>query len=678
MEETMLRKICVLTGVAVLTAGTILQSFSQEPENSSADKTLAPYFCIDKDGGSSVETFPLASTDVATVVNGTIAEVTITQTYKNNGAIPISGSYVFPLSTRAAVHAMTMRIGDNVVTAKVKEKTIAKQEFEKAKEEGKSATLLEQQRPNVFTMSVSNIMPGDLVRVELKYTEFLVPEAGTYEFVFPTVVGPRYSNQSESTANESDKFVKSPYLHKNIQSKAAFSFNAILSTGIPIDEVACTSHKVVLTWNNDVRVNIRLDNSETDGGNRDLILRYRLRGKEIQSGLLLYEDKDEKFFQITVQPPKRVSSAAILPREYVFVVDVSGSMNGFPLNVSKQLLHDLISDLKPEDLINVVLFAGTSNILSENSLPATTENLKKAINFIDQTNGGGGTELAAGLERAYALPTSKRYSRNLVVVTDGFISAEREAFSLVRKKLGDANVFAFGIGSSVNRYLIEGLAKAGLGEPFVVTEPGEASQVASRFREYITSPLLTDIKVAGEGVTIYDVQPQNVPDLLADRPIVIFGKYQGTSQGSFVITGRGGNGNFRKEFSLENVAPSVDCSALRYLWARTAIANIDDYSDSYNSEENIREITRLGLTYNLLTQYTSFIAVLEEVRNPDGNSKNVSQPLPLPQGVSEIAIGGGNKVPEPGLMEMVLLTMACMAAGVILRNRKICSRAGAK
>lgn len=674
----MLRKICVLTGVAVLTAGTILQSFSQEPENSSSDKTLAPYFCIDKEGGSSVEKFPLASTDVATVVNGTIAEVTITQTYKNNGAVPINGSYIFPLSTRAAVHAMTMRIGDNVVSAKVKEKTIAKQEFEKAKEEGKSATLLEQQRPNVFTMNVSNIMPGDIVRVELKYTEFLTPEAGTYEFVFPTVVGPRYSSQSESAASESDKFVKSPYLHKDVQSRATFSFNAIVSTGIPIDEVACTSHKVILSWNNDVRVNVSLDNSETNGGDKDLIIRYRLRGKEIQSGLLLYEDKDEKFFQITVQPPERVATAAVLPREYVFVVDVSGSMDGFPLEVSKKLLRDLISHLKSDDLINVVLFAGTSDILSENSIPATPENLKKAINFIDETNGGGGTELAAGLERAYALPTSKRYSRNLVVVTDGFISAEREAFSLVRKKLGDANVFAFGIGSSVNRYLIEGLAKAGLGEPFIVTESGEAQQVASRFREYITSPLLTDIKVTAEGVTIYDIQPQNVPDLLADRPIVIFGKYKGASQGSFVVTGRGGNGNFRKEFSLESVAPSVDCSALRYLWARTAIANINDYAESTVPEESIHEITRLGLTYNLLTQYTSFIAVLEEVRNSNGVADDVSQPLPLPQGVSEIAVGGGNKVPEPGLLEITFVTMVSIAAGMIIRRKKIFSSIGIK
>jgi Ca-activated chloride channel family protein len=668
----------VLTGVAVLTAGTIFLSFSQESENSSADKTLAPYFSIEKEGGSSVETFPLASTDVTTLVNGTIAEVTITQTYKNNGSVPINGTYVFPLSTRAAVHAMTMRIGDHVVTAKVKEKIIAKQEFETAKAEGKSASLLEQQRPNVFTMNVSNIMPGDIFRVELKYTEFLIPESGTYGFVFPTVVGPRYSNLSESTVSESDKFVKSPYLHKDVVFPATFSFKAILSTGIPIDEVACTSHKVLLSWDNDVRVNVTLDDSETNGGNRDLILRYRLRGKEIQSGLLLYEDKDEKFFQITVQPPERVSTAAILPREYVFVVDVSGSMNGFPLSVSKQLLSDLISHLKPEDLINVVLFSGTSDILSENSLPATSENLYKATKFIDQTNGGGGTELAAALERAYSLPTSKRYSRNLIVVTDGFISAEREAFSLVRKKLDEANVFAFGIGTSVNRYLIEGLAKAGLGEPFTVTDSSEALQVASRFRDYVTSPLLTNIKVAGEGVTIYDVQPENVPDLLADRPIVLFGKYQGTSHGTIAVTGVGANGNYRKEFSFDNVAPSVSNDALRYLWARTKITNINDYTTEPESEENIGEITRLGLTYNLLTKYTSFIAVLEEKRNLNGKADDVNQPLPLPQGVSEMAVGGGNKVPEPGLLEIVLVTMCGIAAVLFFRNKKLVYSPGAK
>jgi Ca-activated chloride channel family protein len=674
MEEIMLQKMYAFTSFVVITTGSILHCFSQEPENNFVDKTLAPYFCIENEGKTSVETFPLSSTGVVAVVNGTIAEVTITQTYKNYGPVPVNGNYNFPMSTKAAVHGMTMRIGDNVITAKIKEKNIAKSEFEKAKDDGKSATLLEQQRPNVFTMNVSNIMPGDLVLVELKYTEFLTPEAGTYEFVFPTVVGPRYSNQSESAGNESDNWVKSPYLHENTLSPAAFSFKAIISTGIPIEEVSCTSHKVLLSWDSDSRVNIDLDKSEANGSNRDLILHYRLRGKEIQSGLLLYEDNNEKFFQITVQPPQRVASGTVLPREFVFIVDVSGSMNGFPLSVSKQLLRDLITHLKPEDLINVVLFAGISDILSEHSLPATTENLNKAITLIDQADGRGGTELVAGLEMAYMLPANRGYSRNLVVVTDGFISAEREVFSLVRKKLDEANVFAFGIGSSVNRYLIEDLAKAGFGEPFIVTDSNQALQVASRFREYVTSPLLTDIKVTGEGVTVYDVEPQDVPDLLADRPIVIFGKYQGTAHGTFAVTGVSAKGNYRKEFSLDNVAPSVFNSALRYLWARTKITNVKDYAAESDFEENVREITRLGLAYNLLTQYTSFIAVLEEVRNSGGAAQDVSQPIPLPQGVSGMAVGGGNKVPEPGLLEIVIGTVCGIAIVVFFRNRRLLYR----
>jgi Ca-activated chloride channel family protein len=161
-----------------------------------------------------VDSFPLKSTQVTANISGVIADVTVTQVYENQGNAPIHARYVFPGSTRAAVHGMRIRVGDKMVVAKIKEREKAKQEFEAAKAAGKSASLLEQQRPNVFTMAVANILPGDRVEVELTYSELLVPEQGTYEFVYPTVVGPRYSSIPESTAAETDKFVRSPYLHE--------------------------------------------------------------------------------------------------------------------------------------------------------------------------------------------------------------------------------------------------------------------------------------------------------------------------------------------------------------------------------------------------------------------------------------------------------------------------------
>jgi len=210
------------------------------------------------------------------------------------------------------------------------------------------------------------------------------------------------------------------------------------------------------------------------GGNRDFILRYRLAGDEIQSGLMLYEGEKENFFLLMVQPPERVKQSAIPPREYIFILDVSGSMHGFPLNTAKVLIKDLIGHLRETDRFNVILFSGASRVMAPSSVPTTRASVLNAVRFIDAQKGGGGTELAPALATAFSLPKEDAFSRSVVIITDGYIAAEREAFDLIEKNLSRCNVFSFGIGSSVNHYLVEGIAKAGLGEPFVVTKPEDA------------------------------------------------------------------------------------------------------------------------------------------------------------------------------------------------------------
>jgi len=211
-------------------------------------------------------------------------------------------------------------------------------------------------------------------------------------------------------------------------------------------------------------------------------------------------------------------------------------------------------------------------------------------------------------------------------------------FEYIRSQLDQTNIFAFGIGTSVNRYLIEGVANAGLGEPFIVTNPGEAPKIAANFREYIAAPVLTDIHVTWNGLDAYDVTPQKVPDLFAQRPIVLFGKWRGPAQGVFQLNGKTGRGLFETSVSISDVKQEKTNSALRYLWARTRIAELSDYGSTQLDQDKISQITSLGLTYNLLTQYTSFIAVREVVTNPNP-AQDVSQPLPLPQGVSNAAVG---------------------------------------
>jgi Ca-activated chloride channel family protein len=632
-----------------------------------ADQTLSPYFFVDSDDPS-VDQLPLKKTEVDVSISGVIAGVTVRQTYTNEGTRPINARYVFPASTRAAVHGMKMTIGEIVIVAQVKEKQKAQAEFDEAKRQGKSASLLKQHRPNVFSMNVANIMPGDRVDIELRYTELLVPTDSVYEFVYPTVVGPRYSNQTESEAGEDAEWVKNPYLKEGEKPTSEFHIRAQVAAGLPLQDVICDTHKVDVSFESDSVASVTLANAEAHGGNRDFILKYRLAGRQIESGLLLYEGEDESFFLLMVQPPHRVRAEHIPPREYIFVVDVSGSMNGFPLNTSKTLLRDLVGNLRPTDKFNVLFFAGGNRLLAPASLPANSRNIQKAIASIDDQRGGGGTELVPAMRRALELPRDEGTSRSIVVVTDGYVSADAETFTVIRENLGNANVFSFGIGSSVNRHLIEGMARAGMGEPFVVTGPNKAPSAAKRFRAYIEAPVLANVKVRYEGFEAYDVEPLYVPDLLAERPLVVHGKWRGRPSGTIEVTGVSGEGEYRKIFSVDSVVPQATNAPLKYLWARTRIANLSDFGLS--GKEAVAAVTNLGLTYNLLTQYTSFVAVYDVVRNPGGKAKDVKQPLPLPKGVSNLAVGGSvAKVPEPGIWSVLAVALAVLGSMGLLRRR---------
>jgi Ca-activated chloride channel homolog len=626
------------------------------------DKTLSPYFVVEG-ADPNVEALPLESTKVDVQVTGVIAEITVTQAYKNAGKKPINAQYVFPASTRAAVHGMRMQVRDQVILAQIKEKQQAAKTFEAAKQAGKSASLLEQERPNVFTMKVANVMPGDRLEVSLRYSELLVPTGGVYELDYPTVVGPRYSNQPAATAKPHDKFIASPYTPAGSAPSYSFELSGSVSTPIPLQTLESPSHSIVSSVDNPGLRHFQVAPSERAGGNRDFILRYRLAGDAIQSGLSLFDSGGEKFFMLQVEPPKRVPSELIPPREYVFIVDVSGSMSGFPLETTKKLLRELIGGLRASDKFNVLLFSGATALLAEHSLPATAANIALATRFIDDQNGGGGTELLPALEQAFTLSKSDGLSRSFLVVTDGYIGQDRGAIDLVRSKLSDANVFAFGIGSSVNRFLIEGVAKAGAGEPFVVTDPGQASATAERLREYVRAPVLTDVKVVYEGFDAYDVEPKAFPDVLAERPIVIQGKYRGDPRGFINVSGLTGKGGYAQRFDVSQVKSRPEQRALSFLWARRRIAVLGDFGFAEPTALAKNEITALGLRYNLLTDYTSFVAVAHKIVNPGGVAQNVDQPLPLPAGVSNSAIGPtADGADEPELW--LLLALAVLGLGL--------------
>ncbi len=651
---------------------------SGEIQEEEEEELLAPYFLI-QDENTSLDAFPLKSTEVITNINGIIAETYVIQTYANQGNTPINARYVFPTAPSVTVHGMTMQIGDHIVTAKIKEKEEAKAEYEEAKSEGKSASLLQQHRPNVFTMDVANIMPGDTARIELHYTELITPTEGIYSFVFPTVVGPRYAPKEPEPAEEEppsqsaslknvrptpepleparEEWVASPYLMHGENPPGEYNITVNLSTGVPIGDVSCKSHEISVERDGDSQARITLANPEDFAGNRDFILKYRLTGEEVQSGLVLTGAEEEKYFMLTVQPPQRFTPEEIPPREYIFVLDVSGSMYGYPLETAKDLIRNLVTGLRETDSFNLVLFSDDTAILSPESLSATSQNVYRAIDLINETEGGGGTSMMPALEEAMEIPMNKDTARSVVIITDGYISNEREIFELINENMNTASFFSFGIGSSVNDYLIKGIAQSGMGESFVVTDSEDAQTGAERFRTYIEAPLLTGITIDYEGFHVFDTATTAPSILYAQKPIVLFGKWTGEPEGTITISGKSGQQDYLQEISVADVAVNEDNEAIRYLWARTKLDQLAGYGSTRNDESVKDEITQLGLDYSMTTPYTSFVAVIDVVRNSEGRSKSINQASPLPLGVSNLAVGGGYRAySEPG--EVLLLTVA--------------------
>ncbi len=625
--------------ITCLLLGTILYALPLGAQDDE-DKTLSPYFFVmSKD--TTVDQMPLKSTSAEAHISGVIADVTVRQTYCNEGDSVLEAIYVFPASTRAAVHYMQMSVGNRILIAQIREKEEAREIYEQAKEEGKTVSLLEQERPNVFKMSVGNILPGDSIEVEMQYTELLVPVEGEYEFAYPTVVGPRYVSPSQ----DGESWTETPYQHEGEDPLYDFHFDICINAGMAIKDVYSPSHP-------DMRFSGKTNQtacaSENLKGNKDVVVKYCLSGSQIESGLLTYEGEEENFFLAMFQPPKNPQEYMVPPREYVFIMDVSGSMRGFPLDVSKALLTDLVGGLRAEDRFNLVFFAGGNYVLSPTSLTATPANIELAIQAINNKTGGGGTELLSALNTALSLPGTEDFARSFIIATDGYVSVEKQSFDLIRRNLGNANFFAFGIGSSCNRYIIEGIAHVGMGEPFVLLNQEEAEASANRFRKYIEYPVLTNIEVEIDNFATYDVEPPAIPDIFAERPVILFGKYSGSLNGRIHISGLSGSQFYTDELYIARFQADPDNSALKYLWARYKIQLLDDYAgvpsgDWYTENEykdSIKNvITELGLKYNLLTQYTSFVAVDSVVRTDSGAAVTVKQPLPMPEGVTDAAVG---------------------------------------
>ncbi|HYO91570.1 MAG TPA: VWA domain-containing protein, partial [Pyrinomonadaceae bacterium] len=516
------------------------------------------------------------------------------------------------------------------------------------------ASLLDQERPNIFTQSVANIMPGERVKVTLSYVETLKYEDGSYEFVFPMVVGPRYvpgtptgkqgGGFSPDTTRVPDGSRITPQVAA-IGTRAGhdISVEVTLDAGVPLDELKSNSHEVDVERHGKERARVRLKNQETIP-NKDFILKYDVAGRKVEDAVLTHRSGRGGFFTLILQPPDRVTAEDVTPKEIVFVLDTSGSMGGFPLEKAKEAMKLALDGMYPQDTFNLITFSGDTSILFPQPVPATKENLSKSQKFLETREGGGGTEMMKAIRAALEPSDASDHIRIVCFMTDGYVGNDMEIISEVQKH-SNARVFSFGIGSSVNRFLLDKMAEYGRGEVEYVSLKDDGSAAARRFHERVRSPLLTDISVDWAGLPVADVYPQRIPDLFSTKPVILSGRYTNGQRGVIRLKGKMSGRDFVREIPIELPEQQPHNDVLATLWARTRIDDLmgRDYNGAQHGQMQpaLQEtITQLGLEYRLMTQFTSFVAVEEMTITDGGVPRRVDVPVEIPEGVSSEGVFG--------------------------------------
>lgn len=590
---------------------------------------------------------PQLKTDVKIEITGMVAFATVIQEFENPGDEWLEGVYVFPLPENSAVSHLTMDVGDRVIEGVIKEKAEAKKTYTEAKKAGKKASLLEQERPNIFMMSVANIGPHEVIRVELEYQQTVRFDLGVFSLRFPTVVGPRYiPGQQTGTEGRYDEFdlsgwafsttevpdaprITPPVVEPGEDPVNPVSLEVILAPGFNLTKLQSLYHGVDVKYENDEKAVIRLNNvwTVTD---QDFVLEWKPEQNKVPQAALFAEEKDgEKFIYLMVMPPAEdIATDYHIPREVIFVVDVSGSMDGSSIKQAKEALEYAVSRLMPEDRFNIITFNDTVDKLFNYPVTGSIENINKAVRFIDGLEATGGTEIAPALYESLDGKTNLNRIRQVIFLTDGSVGNEQRLFQTVRERLGDSRLFTVGIGSAPNSYFMRNIAERGKG---TFTYIGNVKEVQERMQELYTkleNPLLTDIRLSLSNRADVEMFPDPIPDLYLGEPVTLVARTEAVPD-QFVLSGYIAGRYWEKEI---NTRAAGESEGISILWARQKIKSLMDSLDGGADKEEVREnVLATALQHHLVSRYTSLVAVDVTPSRPgyeNMNSKMAKTNLP--------------------------------------------------
>ena len=598
-----------------------------------------------------LKTATRTNTDVAMTVSGLVARVSVRQEFRNDGDEWTEGVYVFPLPDKAAVDRMRLHIGERYIEGEIREKEQARKDYERARNEGRKASLVEQERPNLFTTSVANIAPGERVVVEIEYLENLRYDNGTFSIRFPMTLTPRYipgspvpdrqgSGWSADTTRVGDASRITPP-HVTTSQDHRISLRANIDAGMPLEIVASRYHPVEVSEGRG-RYTVSLVGNDVPL-DHDFELLWRPVASAVPRAMVFRETiAGQPHYLLMVIPPDVEKHAGLtMPRELIFIVDTSGSMHGASIAQAKQALTRAIDDLGPADRFNIIEFNSSARALYHQSVAADAANLAHARRFVNGLEANGGTEMRPALRLALDAPGSEAYLRQIVFITDGSVGNEDELYAMIESQLGNARLFTVGIGSAPNSWFMRKAAELGRGTFVVISALHEVGEKMERLFDKLGSPQVTNINVSWPGGAVTEAYPEIVPDLYLGEPVTVRARVSAAfQQGSLVrVSGDSAGGAWNRDLPL---ASDGEHPGIGALWARAKIAALhDEQRRGADPEATRKAVVDTAIAHHLVSKHTSLVAVDKTPVRPAGDPLAREQvPNLLPYGQSMNAIFG--------------------------------------
>ncbi len=584
---------------------------------------------------------PLEHTEAQITVDGSIQLVTVKQVYGNPYSYPIEAVYVFPLPESGAVYSMDMEIGDRRIEGDIKERVEAQRIYDEAISQGRTAALLEQERPNIFTQTVGNILPGDEIVIEIMYAAPVGYNSGSWEVVFPMVVGPRFIPNGVSDADR----ISPEIVLEGTRSGYDIELTLKLDPGFPISEFESLNHAVSTRLLENSEMVIELSR-ESEIPNRDFVFTYTTAGDDIGMNVISHNGDMGGHFMLMLEPDAEVNPEHIAPKEIFFVVDNSGSMSGQPMEVAKETVRQFVQGMNPDDSFQIMRFSETASSMSSEPMENTTANVLRGIQYINRMSGMGGTMMIEGVRACVGYPEDPERMRYIIFLTDGYIGNETEILSELRTTLGEnTRLFSIGVGSSVNRYLIEGLAEEGRGYATYVGLDQDPQAAVEDVYNKINNPYLVNISIDWGNLDVTEVYPSEIRDLYDGEPLVVVGRYGEHGRDDITISGTLNGRHWQRTLGVRLVSRGGTDAADR-LWARQKIHHLnrlvlDSGYSGKSSDGLIEQIIGVSLDYEVLCEQTAFVAVDSYERADGSNPETIAIPVNMPEGVAYSGVSGG-------------------------------------